>query len=438
MLGNRSAKRFLAGVAAAVFLAGGTAAADVVRLRNGDILEGRATDLGESVQVVTGETTVEIPWSRVQVIDRASTSAGELKTRRASVKDGDAKGLFALALWCQRQGMAAEAKELAEKVVALDARNPGARALLGEERVCPPCPSCPEGCDWKKGDALLAAKGFAVRDGKWILREEAEALDRRAATLREATEEEKRAAKLLESLGDRTPAVRAYAGEALASVDPALRRRMYLVGARHRNDAVRAASAAGLGVKGDEGAVRTLLQLAVKDSSADVRAAAAKSLRAVAIPEIGGPLVRCLDAGNESVRMNAAAALGAFYEGGGSGSRVAVETLVRHVQWVAGPSNRANIQVMNQVSYIGDYDVEIAQLAQIGDPIVMQLREGVILDVKVFGAVGYDTEIERRSYVQALGNITGKTFGSDVKAWVSWWAGDGRKEYASAEQEKQL
>jgi tetratricopeptide (TPR) repeat protein len=45
-------------------------------------------------------------------------------------------------------------------------------------------------------------------------------------------------------------------------------------------------------------------------------------------------------------------------------------------------AQRANVQVLNQVSYIGDYDVEIAQLAQIGDPIVMQLRDGIILDIR--------------------------------------------------------
>jgi type II secretory pathway component GspD/PulD (secretin) len=42
---------------------------------------------------------------------------------------------------------------------------------------------------------------------------------------------------------------------------------------------------------------------------------------------------------------------------------------------------RANVTVLNQVSYIQDFDVEIAQAAQIGDPIVQTLRDGVILDV---------------------------------------------------------
>jgi hypothetical protein len=411
----------LAGAAAALLLLVGAASADVVRLRDGDILEGKATDLGESVQVVTGASTVEIPWAKVRVIDREATAAGEFRDRLGKVEDGDAKGLLALALWCRRNGLVEESKDLAAKVAALEPGNEGARSLCGEQKTC--------GGDWKSGAALLEAKGFVSRGGKWILKEEAEALDRRAALERKATEEEARAARLLESLGDRNPSVRTFAEEALGSVDPALRRRLFLVGARHRHEAVRAASAAGLGVKGDEGAVRTLLQLAVKDPSSEVRAAAAGSLKAVAVPEAAKPLVRCLMSENAAVRMNAADALGAM------GSRTAVETLIRRVHWVAGASNRANLQVLNQISYIGDYDVEIAQLAQIGDPIVMQLREGTILDVKVFGAEGHDVEIERRAYTRALANITGRDFGSDVKAWAKWWTEEGKQAFAVAEAE---
>jgi Flp pilus assembly secretin CpaC len=43
---------------------------------------------------------------------------------------------------------------------------------------------------------------------------------------------------------------------------------------------------------------------------------------------------------------------------------------------------RANVTVLNQVSYIADFDVEIAQASQIGDPIVQTLRDGVILDLR--------------------------------------------------------
>ncbi len=404
------------GIAAAGLLFAGSAAADVVRLRNGDVLEGRAADLGESVRVVSGDATVEMPWSEVEAIQKDATTADVLRSRRAALKDDDARGLLSLALWCRRQGLVEESRSLARGVAALEPSNAGARELLGEQKTA-------EG--WKGGTPLLEAKGFVVRGGKWMLRSEAEALDRRAAREREASEEETRAAKLLESLGDRSPAVRSYASEALGALDSSLRRRLFVVGTRHRNAAVRSASAAGLGLKGDEGVVRSLLQLAVKDESPEVRAAAARSLRTVALPEVLRPLTRALYSENAQVRMNAADALGVY------GSKVAVETIIRRVHWVAGPSNRANVQVLNQVSYIADYDVEIAQLSQIGDPIVQQLRDGVILDVKVFGAEGIDTEVERRAYTQALTRITGKDFGSDGKAWAKWWEDEGQAQAAA-------
>jgi type II secretory pathway component GspD/PulD (secretin) len=43
---------------------------------------------------------------------------------------------------------------------------------------------------------------------------------------------------------------------------------------------------------------------------------------------------------------------------------------------------RANIAVMNQVAYVQDFDVEIAQAASIADPIVNVVQDGVVLDVR--------------------------------------------------------
>jgi general secretion pathway protein D len=57
-------------------------------------------------------------------------------------------------------------------------------------------------------------------------------------------------------------------------------------------------------------------------------------------------------------------------------------TVVLAPKLTAYAGQRANITVLNQVSYISDFDVEIAQAAQIGDPIVQTLRDGVILDLR--------------------------------------------------------
>ncbi len=43
---------------------------------------------------------------------------------------------------------------------------------------------------------------------------------------------------------------------------------------------------------------------------------------------------------------------------------------------------RANLSVLNQVAYVQDFDVEIAQAASIADPIIQVIQDGVILDVR--------------------------------------------------------
>ncbi|MCA9320975.1 MAG: hypothetical protein KDB53_09585, partial [Planctomycetes bacterium] len=45
-------------------------------------------------------------------------------------------------------------------------------------------------------------------------------------------------------------------------------------------------------------------------------------------------------------------------------------------------TQRAHLMVLNEVSYVKDFDVEIAQAAVIADPIIDKIREGVILDVR--------------------------------------------------------
>jgi Flp pilus assembly secretin CpaC/tetratricopeptide (TPR) repeat protein len=45
-------------------------------------------------------------------------------------------------------------------------------------------------------------------------------------------------------------------------------------------------------------------------------------------------------------------------------------------------TQRANVSVMTQDSYVQDFDVEIAQAAAIGDPIVQTIRDGIIMDVR--------------------------------------------------------
>jgi type II secretory pathway component GspD/PulD (secretin) len=45
-------------------------------------------------------------------------------------------------------------------------------------------------------------------------------------------------------------------------------------------------------------------------------------------------------------------------------------------------TQRANLTVLNEVSYVKDYDVEIAQASVVADPVIDKIREGIVLDVR--------------------------------------------------------
>jgi len=45
-------------------------------------------------------------------------------------------------------------------------------------------------------------------------------------------------------------------------------------------------------------------------------------------------------------------------------------------------TQRANVQVLNQVAYVADYEVEIAQASNIANPVVQTILDGIVLDVR--------------------------------------------------------
>ena len=86
---------------------------------------------------------------------------------------------------------------------------------------------------------------------------------------------------------------------------------------------------------------------------------------------------------------------------------------------VEGESGRAHVYVGKQQSYIQDFDVEIAQAAAIGDPIVQTIRDGVILDYKILGGHGEGWIAERRArYAGALAALVGRDYGEDWAAYA--------------------
>jgi hypothetical protein len=74
----------------------------------------------------------------------------------------------------------------------------------------------------------------------------------------------------------------------------------------------------------------------------------------------------------------------------------------------------------NQISYIQDFDVEVAQTSFIADPIIGVLQEGVVNAVKVL-ATEQSFTFEKLVYNKALAALAGEDLGSDVRAWRKFW-----------------
>ena len=382
------------------------AAQDVVHLKGGGELVGPVTDGLLEVLVATNAGEVRIPWSRIERIDRGSYVRSLYEERSAGIAKDDAGARFLLALWCRRQGLADAMEAELQKVLEIEPDHAGARAALGFERVDE---------KWVAGDQLVAAKGFVKRDGRWILEEEARYRELVEARERKLSEPEEKAEDLILKAVDENERVRKYAREALGGIPFESARIPLYRALGHRKAAVRTVAAEELGRFHETEAVRPLLRTAILDTDEAVRTAAVAALRAMNEPEALAPMVRALGSEVAQIRQNAAAAVGNF------GDVRGVEWLVRRLGQNWGPSARVNMSVLNQVSYIQDFDVEIAQAAQIGDPIVGILREGVILDVRVLGVNREMDVVERRMIRRALVNLTGEDQGDDATAWADWW-----------------
>jgi hypothetical protein len=394
------------------------AAGDVVHLKSGEKIAGETTDGLLAVEVRTESGPVTVPWNRIERIDRGSYVRELYEERARGLADDDTEGRFLLALWCRRHGLPVEMKAELERVLAADPDHEGARRALGHEKV---------GERWVAGDDILAAKGFVRRDGRWMLKEEAAYEDIVEARKTALSEKEEKAKELIQKAADPNPRVAKFAIAALGGLPwESVRIPLYRA-LGHRDPGVRSFAAAELGRIGQEEAARPLIRSAILDSKEDVRIASARALRALGQPDALFPLARALGSANAAIRANAALAMGEF------GDIRGVEYLVSRLKQNWGPSQRANLSVMNQVSYIQDFDVEIAQAAQIGDPIVGILREGVILDYRLLGVDRTMELVERRLIRGALSKLTGEDKGEDAVAWEKFWAENKERLLAEAD-----
>ncbi len=148
----------------AVLAAG--AAADEVRLVNGNVVEGRAKRVGDTVVVVTTAGEVKLPAKDVASIVPGRSLVDDYDDRVAALatggKNDGAADHLALAAWCRQNKLKSKSRQHLKKVLAFDPDHAEARKLLGYIRYDE---------QWMTEVEYYEARGFVLEKGKWVNRE---------------------------------------------------------------------------------------------------------------------------------------------------------------------------------------------------------------------------------------------------------------------------
>lgn len=342
----------------------------------------------------------------------ACTPAERYAQRRAQVaKINDTSeqvaARYELALWARKSGLDAEARKEFEAVIAADSDHAGARNALGYEFA---------GGKWYDRKSALEAKGLVQRDGAWMLPEEAAIVDMPATERARRKEEHAKVEKLLATMAGGGERARKFAEEALAGVEARYKLEPLAYGLRSKTAGVRLIAAKELGALKDRRALRPLIHRAIYDPVEEVRFAAIDASKAIGDANLLAPFVTALNSESQPVRINAVNAIGRLGDARG------VRYLVYQYEARGGGAPRVHFMDAAQLTFIQDFDVEVAQTAFIADPSVGVIQEGRVLDVQVVATSETGVVVEREAIHGALQNLTGaKDVKNEAGAWAQWY-----------------
>ncbi len=393
----------------ALLAAAPPAPADTVRTTGGLSLEGAVERRPDgSVQVQTEQGSVTLAAREVLKVEAGDGPRTLWRREVAALAADDVAGWYRLALVAEARGLVAEAREAYTQVVALDADHAASRRALGQERV--------DGA-WLGSDEASRRRGLVLYAGQWRLPEEVELAQRGSESARVPApgSDDVRVRQLLERSLTGEPALAAAAARALASVSTPdlVAAALGLLG--RPEPALRAGCCRLLGTLGDESALRALVFHGARDLDEGVRREAVLAAASFGHDDLALPLVRALGSENLRLAGNAAQALGMLGDMRAAG--YLVKRLSSH-----GSSTRNFVAFVNQISYVRDYDVEIAQASNIANPNIGTIQEGVVLDVKVNDAHYTSTWIEPL-LLGALSELVGRPIPSREAA-LAWYAAE--------------
>lgn len=149
----------------ALLLCSSIALADEVQLKNGNVLRGVVKEQGDKITVQMDIGSITVDRSQVKEIVKSTSPLQEFHDRLKEIKYGDTEGYFKLGLWARERELPTKAKDVFEKILAIDPDHEGARKQLGYRR---------HQDKWMTDDEYMVALGFVKHGTEWLKRETAE------------------------------------------------------------------------------------------------------------------------------------------------------------------------------------------------------------------------------------------------------------------------
>jgi hypothetical protein len=330
--------------------------------------------------------------------------------RAAAIEKSDQKNNagthFQMALWCTEHGLKVEARKHHRVVVMLEPDHRASRRALGFEKIAG---------RWVSPKEKMRAKGFVKHDGVWLTPEEYRhyAADKVAAEEARAARIQGNAAVKLAWSKDPTKRLRAIG--MIEDIDKKHRLRPLAIAARINYPDVRRFAIKGLGELNTEDALPALYKRAIFDRDEGIRKAAVDAIKKTDAEGKIGPFVKALNSPFDSVRLHSIQALETLGDAG------AVGPLVRRYAVAGGSGQLVYLTTVNQVSYVQDFDVEVAQTSFIADPVIGVVQDGLVHAFRVLATNGFFEVYEEPAIAEALTALTNKEFGKDKKAWIEYY-----------------
>ena len=230
------------------------------------------------------------------------------------------------------------------------------------------------------------------------------------------TKDEKVVLALLARMTGQDKAAAATAERQYARVDDAAKLRPLTRALTLQPVALRIRAANELARIDDARALRPLLARVLREGQPKARAAMARAAGRLRVDGAVHTLARALDARDEVVRRRAAEALGHL------GDAAAMPYLIAKWEGRSGDFPRVYFSQVKQITYIQDFDVEVASTAFIADPIVGVAQPGVALGVKILASEQTQSIAIGASVLQgSLARLAGGRKARDAKGWRAYW-----------------